>query len=81
MIQKFIELSISNTHFVLPWDAPTVIHAIRSNNIDATQLVFASSLEKQLLSRDLFLLAAKDAVMRNVEEPSTLTLLARALMH
>jgi len=81
MNHKFITLHLNYTHFVLPWHAQTVMHAIQKNAIQADELLFSSSFEKQQLSRDLFLLAAKDAMARNVDEPSTLTIMARALMH
>ena len=81
MNHKFITLHFKNKHFVLPWHAQTVMHAIETNEIQADKLFFSSSFEKQQLSRDLFLLAAKDAIARNVDEPSPLTMMARALMH
>ncbi len=81
MNHKFITLQLNHIHFVLPWHAQTVMHAIRKNAIQADELLFSSSFERQQLSRDLFLLAAKDAMSRNVDEPSTLTMMARALMH
>lgn len=81
MPNKYIELHVHNTHYVLPWHAATVIHTIHSKAIHSEELLFTSSMEKQQLSRDLFLLAAKDAVTRHAEEPSALTLMARALMH
>ena len=81
MNHKFITLQLNNTHFVLPWHAQTIMHAIAKNQIHAEELLFSSSFEKQQLSRDLFLLATKDAMTRNVDEPSTLTMMARALMH
>lgn len=81
MANKYIELHINNTHYVLPWHAATVMHAIKSKNIHASLLKFASRHEKQQLSHDLFLLAAKDSVTRNSNKPSPLTMIARALMH
>jgi len=81
MTNKYIELHTHNTHYVLPWHAATVMHAIRSQNIRADRLLFATRYEKQQLSHDLFLLAAKDSVTRNSNKPSPLALMARALMH
>jgi len=57
MNHKFITLHFKNTHFVLPWHAQTVMHAIETNEIQADKLFFSSSFEKQQLSRDLFLLS------------------------
>ena len=79
--EKYIELHTHKTHYVLPWHAATVMHTILSKKIHAHHLRFASGSEKQQLSHDLFLLAAKDSVTRNSNKPSPLTLIARALMH
>jgi len=80
MANKYIELHTHNTHYVLPWHAETVMHAIKSQNICAECLLFTSRHEKQQLSHTLFLLAAKDSVARNSNTPSPLTLIARDLM-
>lgn len=81
MANKYIELHINNTHYVLPWHAATVMHAIKIKNIHADRLQFSSGSEKQQLSHDLFLLAAKDSVTRNSNKLSPLAVIARALMH
>lgn len=81
MANKYIELQTRNTHYVLPWHAATVMHTFFSKNIRADHLQFSSRREKQQLSHDLFLLAAKDSVTRNSNKPSPLAMIARALMH
>ena len=81
MTNRYIELQTRKTHYVLPWHAATVMHTIFSKNIRADHLQFSSRREKQQLSHDLFLLAAKDSITRNLNKTSPLAVMARALMH
>jgi len=81
MQNKFIELHTQTIRYVLPWHAPTIIHAIKSNNINVEKLQFDSNQQKQKLTHDLFLIAASDCMSKSSNEPSPLALMARALLH
>ena len=81
MPNKFIEFSTDSIRYVLPWHAPTIIHAIQRNEIVAEQLLFASNQDKQQLTHDLFLLATSDCMTKNSKEPSPLAIIARKLLN
>jgi len=78
---KYIEFSTTSIRFILPWHAPTIIHAIERNKIDAEQLLFTSNQDKQQLTHDLFLLATCDCMTKNSKEASPLAIIARKLLN
>ena len=81
-MNRFLKLKTKTTCYILPWDYVTVSHAIRSQNILASELTFNNELDKQLLSRDLFLLATKASLSEyHANSTSSLTSFARDLMN
>jgi len=80
-MNRVIKLNTKSTTYILPWDFTTVLNAISSQNLSASELLFTNECDKHVLSKDLFLLAAKGSIKSESDQVSLLARIARDLMN